>query len=180
MNVQGFSNNGPIDQIDVSGKVVWDSSCNPFFYSGDIAAALSIVSTARLKAHDMCSGNSCYWNRILSMHGLTTGMACCLKHMAGPSITVKCRTYWPCTLPNRPTGRAFPNANVIELCPGNMEPANIVKILANTLIHESVHICGKVGHDEPNDPYYWAPILDGSLSLPRPKPNDCCFAQETI
>ncbi len=37
--------------------------------------------------------------------------------------------------------------------------ADPVLWVANFIIHETVHHCGKVGHDPPDNPYDWAELL---------------------
>jgi hypothetical protein len=67
-------------------------------------------------------------------------------------------------------GIGVPGSDTILLCAAQIKKnggSAAMNTMALLMFHEACHLCGKVGHSDPDDPYKWGAWLTTSLPLPR-------------
>jgi hypothetical protein len=99
-------------------------------------------------------------------NSLTLPMAKRLRAKFESGITIHCASCHPiCWFAD---GLAVPATDVIMLCAQKIKNQNgqsASNVMVLIVLHETVHLCGKVGHKPPDNPYEWAAWL--TVLLPK-------------
>jgi len=160
-NLYAFAGNNGINRCDVLGLKERDvgvvfNQCDAL-NDADKSALMSALDVAADRLDAVLDGE------IALPNNLTTNMAACIRGKLN-SLGITCLSScdpicWAAD------GMGFPHSDTILLCAAKIKkgpgPARTMALLA---LHEACHICGKVGHSDPDDPYTWGSWLTGPMA----------------
>jgi len=147
-----FVENNPVIFTDPLGLWVYDNNCSNKLSASDRAALDAIVDKAKSRLREFISGKRCL------PRDLTMGMARRLLPKLD-SVVFSCESVlnpicWVAY------GYSFPYTGSIGVCVNKSNVTN----WGSTGLHETVHDCGKWGHDTPDNPDDWEAWLTITLT----------------
>ncbi len=152
-----FLANNAVTPVDPFGLYRWTASCDCCMGKADMAAM-----EARLKkAHDQLAKlEAKEWEGL--PEEFTASMAACLKKSLAKDseLVINC-PFGISIICAMADGLSFPGSGMVDVCCRKLKKrgGQWEEDVADLIIHEMVHQCGKLYHGDPNDPYKWPPWL---------------------
>jgi hypothetical protein len=159
VNIYSACKNNLILNIDCFGLLTFDKSCDCYISKNIQREALTQIADARER---LSLSENKDRNQIFNLvqQKLTRNTAITINSLLS-GITVKC--HWSFGLD--PFGIGIPGASRIDVF-GKFTSATDVTIM---VFHETAHVSGKLGHDDPDNPYNWGAW---SVSITSRPPSD--------